>query len=78
MPCQEYNQLMGQVESKRQAYAYVRLNEGRVHVSQERYGELVKEAYAGMVLAIKESGWHKFNCPICKRDSAELGKAIAE
>ena len=78
MPCPEFTQLAAQVESKRQAYAYVRLNEGRVHVSKERYDELVKEAYAGMVLAIRESVRHKANCSLCKRESAEMREALSE
>jgi len=58
------------VENKRQAYAYIRLNEGRVHVSKRRYDELVSEGYTAMTDAMKECGWHRMNCLVCKTSSS--------
>jgi hypothetical protein len=66
MPCPEYTRLASQFESRRQAYAYIRLNEGKVRVSKQRYGELVKEGYTAMTSAIKDLGWHEMNCSVCK------------
>jgi hypothetical protein len=66
MLCQEYMRLTGLSESKRRAYTYIRLNEGKVGLSKGRYDELVKEGYTAMTAAIKELGWHKMNCSACK------------
>ncbi len=66
MPCQEYMRLAGLSESKGQAYAYIRLNEGKVRFSKHHYDELVQEAYTALKDAIKGLGWHKMNCPVCK------------
>jgi hypothetical protein len=71
MFCPEYVRLAGLSESKRKAYAYIRLNEGKVRLSERRYDELVKEGYAGMTAAIKDLGWHKINCSVCKNQSVE-------
>ena len=71
MFCPEYMRLAGLSESKRKAYAYIRLNEGKVRLSERRYDELVKEGYAAMTAAIKELGWHKMNCSVCKDESEE-------
>jgi hypothetical protein len=71
MFCPEYMRLAGLSESKRKAYAYIRLNEGKVRLSERRYDELVKEGYAAMTAAIRDLGWHKMNCSVCKDQSAE-------
>jgi hypothetical protein len=71
MFCPEYVRLAGLSESKRKAYAYIRLNEGKVRLSERRYDELVKEGYAAMTAAIKALGWHKINCYVCKNQSVE-------
>jgi hypothetical protein len=42
-----------------------------VRLSEQRYDELVKEGYAAMKAAIKDLGWHKINCSVCKNPSAE-------
>ena len=70
MPCPEYTRLAALSESKRQAYVYIRLNEGKVHVSKSRYDELVKEGYAAMTTAMKDLGWHERNCSVCKQEQA--------
>jgi hypothetical protein len=75
MPCDEFNRLAGICESKRQAYTYIRLNEGKVHVSKDRYDELVKEAYAGLTGAIKDLGWHRMKCTICQKEPEKNAKA---
>jgi hypothetical protein len=75
MTCPEYTRLAGLVEKKRQAYAYIRLNEGKVHVSKLRYDELVNEGYSAMKEAMKEFGSHRLNCPVCKRDAAGGGSS---
>ena len=67
MECPEYTRLAGLIEKRRQAYAYIRLNEGRVHVSKARYEELVNEGYVSMKEAIKECARHGMNCPVCKK-----------
>jgi hypothetical protein len=71
MFCPEYMRLAGLSESKRKAYAYIRLNEGKVRLSERRYDELVKEEYAAMTAAIRDLGWHKMNCSVCKDESVE-------
>jgi hypothetical protein len=71
MSCPEYTRLAGLSESKRKAYAYIRFNEGKVRLSESRYDELVKEGYAAMKAAIKDLGWHKMNCSVCKNESVE-------
>jgi hypothetical protein len=71
MFCTEYIRLADLSESKRKAYAYIRFNEGKVRLSEQRYDELVKEGYAAMKAAIKDLGWHKLNCSVCKNQSAE-------
>ena len=71
MVCNEYMRLAGLSESKRKAYAYIRLNEGKVRLSKRRYDELVKEGYAAMTSAIKDLGWHAMNCSVCKDQSVE-------
>jgi hypothetical protein len=53
-------------ENKGQAYTYIRLNEQKVRFSKQHYDALVKEAYAGLKDALKDLGWHKMNCPVCK------------
>jgi hypothetical protein len=70
MTCPEYTRLAGLVENKRQAYAYIRLNEGKVHVSKTRYAELVNEGYITMKEAMKEFGSHRLHCTVCKRVAA--------
>jgi hypothetical protein len=70
MTCPEYTRLAGLIENRRQAYAYIRLNEGKVHVSKPRYDELVNEGYIAMKEAMKEFGRHRLNCTVCKRDAA--------
>jgi hypothetical protein len=72
MLCSEYMQLEGRVETKRQAYAYIRLNESRVHVSRQRYDELVRDGYTAMTEAMKALGWHKMQCSVCKKHFAAL------
>ena len=69
MVCPERMRLSGLSESKCKAYAYIRLNEGKVGVSKRRYDELVKEGYAAMTAAIKDLGWHEINCRVCKNKS---------
>jgi hypothetical protein len=71
MSCPEYMRLAGLSESKRRAYTYIRLNEGKVGVSKGRYDELVKEGYAAMTAAIKDLGWHQRNCSVCKNRSVK-------
>jgi hypothetical protein len=71
MFCPEYVRLAGLSESKRKAYAYIRFNEGKVRLSERRYDELVKEGYAAMTAAIKDLGWHKINCSVCKNQPVE-------
>jgi hypothetical protein len=71
MFCPEYMRLAGLSEGKRKAYAYIRLNEGKVRLSERRYDELVKEEYAAMTAAIRDLGWHKMNCSVCKDESVE-------
>jgi hypothetical protein len=63
--------LAGLCESKRKAYAYIRLNEGKVGISKHRYEELVKEGYAALTSSIKELGWHGIHCPACKAQSTK-------
>jgi hypothetical protein len=70
MICSEYLRLAGLSDSKREAYQYIRLNEGRAGLSKSRYDELVQEGYEAMKSAIKDLGWHKMNCSICKSDPA--------
>lgn len=60
-------QLAGQVESKRQAYTYIRLNEAKVHVSKDHYADLVRQGYAAMTEAIKALGWHRRKCAVCSK-----------
>jgi hypothetical protein len=71
MPCPEFMRLAGVSERKRQAYAYIRLNEGKVGFSKERYDELVKEGYTAMTAAMKDLGWHEMKCSACKNQSAK-------
>jgi hypothetical protein len=71
MGCPEKMRLAGLSEGKCKAYAYIRLNEGKVGVSKRRYDELVKEGYAAMTAAIKDLGWHEMNCSVCKNQSAK-------
>jgi hypothetical protein len=71
MFCPEYMRLAGLSESKRKAYAYIRLNEGKVGLSERRYDELVKEGYAALTAAMKDLGLHKMNCSVCKNESVE-------
>jgi hypothetical protein len=71
MVCPEYTRLAGLFENRRKAYAYIRLNQGKVRISEQRYEELVKEGYAAMSAAIKDLGWHKRTCPVCKNQSKE-------
>jgi hypothetical protein len=71
MSCPEYTRLAGLSESKRKAYAYIRFNEGKVRLSEGRYDELVEEGYAAMKEAIKDLGWHKMNCSVCKNESVK-------
>ncbi len=66
MSCPEYMRLAGLSDRKREAYAYIRLNEGKAGLSKRRYEELVEEGYAAMKAAIKDLGRHKMNCPVCK------------
>ncbi len=66
MVCSEYIRLAGLSDSKREAYAYIRLNEGKAGLTKQRYDELVAEGYEAMKSAIKDLGWHKMNCSICK------------
>jgi hypothetical protein len=66
MYCPEYMRLAGLSESKRQAYAYIRLNEGKAGLSKHRYDELVQEGYAALKATIKDLGLHKMHCPVCK------------
>ncbi len=75
MPCDDFTRLAGICESKRQAYTYIRLNEGKVHVSKDRYDELVKEAYAGLTAAIKNLGWHRMKCSFCLKELGKNGEA---
>ena len=58
-------------ERKREAYTYIRLNEGKAGLSKQRYDELVQEGYAAMKAAIRDVGWHKMNCSICKSQPAK-------
>jgi hypothetical protein len=71
MSCPEFTRLAGLSESKRKAYAYIRFNEGKVRLSEGRYDELVEEGYAAMKEAIKDLGWHKMNCSVCKNESVK-------
>jgi len=73
MTCPEYTRLAALIESKRQAYTYIRLNEGKVHVSKSRYDELVKEGYAALTAAIKDLGWHQRNCAVCRNEQGKGG-----
>ena len=68
MPCPEFQQLAAAVESKRQAYTYIRLQESKVALSKARYDELVREAYAGLTEAIKDSLRHQKGCALCRRE----------
>jgi hypothetical protein len=63
--------LAGLSESKLRAYTFIRLNEAKVHVSKQRYEELVKEGYTAMTAAMKDLGWHQMNCSACKNQSLE-------
>ena len=76
MLCQEYVQLASHVESKRQAYTYIRLNAAQVHISKERYEELVEQGYSALTAAIKELGWHKSKCSVCSKHPAARLKNI--
>ena len=69
MVCPEYTRLAGLSESKRRAYAYIRLSEGKVGFSKQHYEELVKEGYAALTAAMKDAAWHKLNCSACKNQS---------
>jgi hypothetical protein len=71
MVCSEYMRLAGLADSRREAYAYIRLNEGKAGLSKHRYDELVQEGYAAMKAAIKDVGWHKMNCALCKSQPAK-------
>jgi hypothetical protein len=71
MSCPEYMRLASLSESKREAYAYIRLNEGKAGLSKRRYDELVQEGYAALKAAIKDLGWHKMNCSVCKNQPAK-------
>lgn len=62
--------LAGLCESKRKAYVYIRLNEGKVGLSKQRYDELVKEGYAAMIASMKDLGWHETNCRACKKPAS--------
>jgi hypothetical protein len=68
MPCQEYMRLAALSESKGQAYTYIRLNEGKVRFSKQHYDDLVREAYTTLKETLKDLGWHKLKCPVCKRE----------
>ena len=68
MRCPEHIRLSEMVESRRKAYAFIRLNEGKVRMSKQRYEELVKEGYAAMTAAMKDLGWHALRCSACKDD----------
>jgi hypothetical protein len=72
MSCPEYTRLAALVANKRHAYAYIRLNQGRVHLSERRYQELVSEGYAAMTDAMKEFGWHKMNCRVCRQTALQV------
>ncbi len=71
MSCPEYMRLAGLSESKREAYAYIRLNEGKAGLSKRRYDELVQEGYEAMKATIRDLGWHKMNCPVCKNQAVK-------
>jgi hypothetical protein len=71
MVCSEYMRLAGLSDSKREAYTYIRLNERKAGLSKQRYDELVQEGYAAMKAAIRDVGWHKMNCSICKNQPAK-------
>jgi hypothetical protein len=65
MACPEYTRLSELSESKRRAYAYIRLNEGKVQFSKQHYEALVREGYAAMTAAMKDVAWHKLKCSAC-------------
>ena len=68
MVCPEYTRLAELSESKRRAYAYIRLSEGKVRFSKQHYEDLVKEGYAAMTAAMKDAAWHKLKCLACKSE----------
>ena len=67
MPCPEYQRLAEAVESRRKAYAFIRVNESKVRMSKRHYEELVLEGYTSMTAAMKDLAWHELKCPTCKR-----------
>jgi hypothetical protein len=71
MVCPEYTRLAELSENKRRAYAYIRLNEAKVNFSKQHYEELVKEAHATMIAAMKDEAWHKLKCTVCKNPPAK-------
>ncbi len=71
MTCPEYTRLAELSENKRRAYAYIRLNEGKVQFSKQHYEELVKEGYAAMIAAMKDVAWHKLKCADCTAQPAK-------
>jgi hypothetical protein len=68
MPCPESQQLAAAVESKRQAYTYIRMQESKVALSKTRYDELVHEAYTALTQVIKDSLRHQKSCAVCRRE----------
>ena len=75
MPCPESEQLTALVESKRQAYTYIRLQESKVGLSKGRYDELVQEAYTALTQAIKESIRHQKTCAQCRKQPGTGGSS---
>jgi hypothetical protein len=68
MPCSEFQKFAAAIESKRQAYTYIRLQESKVALSKTRYDELVQEAYAALTEAIKDSLRHRKSCAECRKE----------
>lgn len=75
MACPESQQLAATVESKRQAYVYVRLQESKVALSKARYDELVQEAYSALTEAIKDLLRHQRACAQCQKEQGADGSS---
>jgi hypothetical protein len=75
MPCAEYQTLASAVESKRQAYTYIRLQENKVALSKTRYDELVQEAYAALTESIKDLLRHQRSCADCRKQQGTGGSS---